>query len=421
MCSAFPAELDAVARAAFAWAGVTLTARFWGAAFDGALRGAHRFRELNATLVLERVLYGVAAAVAAGPLEAGPVGVAVAMTGATVAGQLVKGVVALRSLDGLRLSPGAVDRATWREITSYGGWASLTQIGVFLENGGLRALISAMLGSATLGQFNVLMTVVQLLSRLVSGTNDVIAPLASATDARGDRAQLQRMYVSGSKWILSLITPPTIVAGVLAAPLLRVWIGPELAPLGGALAALLAIQWLEQSFGTGNMIALGTGAARPIGIAYIVAGVVALGSAWAWDRRRGTGLGRHPARAGDGNDRAARNDLDLDGPLRRGRRRCVPAARGVPGARCGGASNGRRAGLPRRDSRRLGHAVRRDRGGGGRVRHRRLVGCAGRRRARPAALLDRPSPGPHGGDPGRQRRTMNEAARVQRRMRRERA
>jgi O-antigen/teichoic acid export membrane protein len=76
---------------------------------------------------------------------------------------------------------------------------------------------------------------------------NVLMPLASELDARGDRGQLRMLYVTASRVTLGITAPAAVALIVLGGPLLGWWVGAGYAPYGDLVAVLAASSFIGVS------------------------------------------------------------------------------------------------------------------------------------------------------------------------------
>ena len=272
----------------FGLTGASLGIRFAGSCLDGFLRGWERFDLSNVGVVTERSVYAVGCFTLLGSGDDGIVTVAWVQFVAMLIAQSIKVALAFRAWDGLRPFPGQARWTLLREQFAFGSFAYLTQFASFLEQTGVRWLISAFLGTGALGGFSLVMTLLQFLTRAARAVTQVAMPMASRLEATGDREALQRLFWTGSRFALALVVPVGLWTAFGSLPLLRLWVDAELAPWAPILTGLVGVLLIEQSLGTANMVLLGSGRARSIGLAYTLGTSLTFFSLW-W--MLGAGLG----------------------------------------------------------------------------------------------------------------------------------
>lgn len=280
-----PPSIQAPAKTVFSLVAMSLAFRFPGNAFEGALRGLQRFDLANSAVVADRVVYALACVVSISLLGLDLVSVGASLLLGASISQLVRVLTLRRALGELRLSWSYVDRHTIRELLGFGAMAFLTQISWFLERTVGRVLVSAFLGAAALGVYALLTTATSLLFRMMTAVTNVVLPVASQLESTKDTAGLRRLWFDGSRMVFAIVAPAGIWIAVAAHPILLAWIGPEMASSATLLTWLVALQLLELAAGTGNMLLIGSGRVRNVGVSYIVGGCVttlALYSLLAW-------------------------------------------------------------------------------------------------------------------------------------------
>lgn len=285
-----PEPLREPAGIVFVLTGISLALRFPGNAFEGALRGLQRFDLSNAAQLADRVVYALSCVVALSLLDRGLVAVGASLLLGAAVAQVVR-IVSLRHAFGeLKIGPSRVTRAALGEMFGFGLLAFLTQAASFLEKTVGRVLVSAFLGAAALGVYALLITVTMLLFRGMAALTNVVLPMASRLEATSDRDGLRALWIDGSRMAFALVVPAGTWVLVAAGPILSLWVGPELAVHAPLLVALVGIQLLELSAGTGNVLLVGGGRAAAVGVPYVVGSALATAVLWALLAWTGQGL-----------------------------------------------------------------------------------------------------------------------------------
>jgi len=235
---------------------VTMTMRV----FDALPRALQRFDLSN------RIMVGAAAAQTGSNLALMAAGkglreivianVAVALAGAGA------NVVICRSL-----LPGILFRPRWRgamakRLVSFGGTAAVGTLASNLALQVLQLVIALATPVANVAYFRTaarLASLPTLASRMVA---PVVMPAASRLHGLGRRLALQELHLRATRVILLGGLPLAVASAVFAGPLLRLWVGREVAAHAALTAQLLTIGAVISCLGY-SFISLAHGAGRP--------------------------------------------------------------------------------------------------------------------------------------------------------------
>ena len=260
----------------FILAGLSLAIRFPGNALDGALRGLQRFALSNAAQIADRVTYAILVVSVLVLLNLGIVAIGICMIAGSVMAVSVRFVGLMRAYQQLSVGLGCASWTGFLEMAGFGSMAFLTQVSSFFDQTVLRLIISATLSSTLLGAYSLVMVIVSVLPQLTIGATSVVMPLASRFEAHNDHSRLQRLLMDGSRLVFFIITPAAIWIIVMADAITRTWVGPELEPWSGLLRIMTLVTAVDLCCGAGNMVLMGTGRARLLGVTYLVSSLVAM-------------------------------------------------------------------------------------------------------------------------------------------------
>lgn len=144
-----------------------------------------------------------------------------------------------RQLGG-RMFAGVPDRRLCKELLSFGGWMTVSNIVsplmVYMD----RFFIGALLGTSAVAFYTTPYEVVFKLNIVSEGLFGVLFPMMASRFAV-DRAQSGPMLTLGSKLISVSLFPLVLAIVVLAQPFLELWVGPAFARNSALVMQLLAI------------------------------------------------------------------------------------------------------------------------------------------------------------------------------------
>jgi O-antigen/teichoic acid export membrane protein len=141
---------------------------------------------------------------------------------------------------GKRLIRAVPDRSVCREMLSFGGWMTISNIVsplmVYMD----RFFIGALLGTSAVAFYTTPYEVVFKLNIISEGLFGVLFPLMASRFAV-DRSASAEMLSLGSKLIAASLFPLVLGIVALAQPFLGVWVGPAFAQHSALVMQLLAI------------------------------------------------------------------------------------------------------------------------------------------------------------------------------------
>lgn len=198
---------------------------------EAALKGLQHFGVVRAGEVAAVLLYAGGTLFAIG-LGFGYQALAYLYLGLTSLKLMAFAAVLLTSRHGVRIGIGTDGRTTLAETLSL---ARPVWLGKIMSVAGLYApqlLIANLAGPAAVGTYDVLTRLPRLAKTVYSLTNSALLPTSADLDTRQDSERMRQLLLKGTTFSLALFVPPIAGAGVYAADILRVWLGPDYADLG---------------------------------------------------------------------------------------------------------------------------------------------------------------------------------------------
>ena len=191
----------------------------------GVLEGLQRFDVQNLTSVAS-TLARAALIVVALQRGCGLLMVAFITVALPLVSSIVRSVIAVRMLPvpfGLRY----VDRATFREMASYGGTTLIVIIAARLRFRSDSIIIGAFLSSADITYFNIGARIVDYAGEVVENLAQVFMPMSSHSDAQGNLERLRRIFVGGNRFCAFTIFPICAILIVLGKSVIEAWVGAK--------------------------------------------------------------------------------------------------------------------------------------------------------------------------------------------------
>jgi O-antigen/teichoic acid export membrane protein len=239
---------------------------------EACLEGLQRVDLSRAIDVVRRTLVAVATVVVA--QTSGRLGaVAVASLLASAGGTVMATVVLTRQLPAGLASP---SQQEIRKLLSYAKVvAVLRPIGV-LHRTMDRLVVGAVLGPAAVSLVEIATQVQNGADAVLSASAYAVVPASAWLSAREDHTTMRELLHRGTKYSMLVTVPVAAIAGVLAGPLVRVWLGDGYGDAAGlAMIAVLTVL-VVAPLQVGSSLLLGVGRAAAIVRAAAAAVVVNL-------------------------------------------------------------------------------------------------------------------------------------------------
>lgn len=140
----------------------------------------------------------------------------------------------------LQVKPTAFDRSRVRELFGMGGWLIVNQVGTLLFLNVDLIVANMLLGAEIAGEYGSVILFSTMLRQLAQTAATVLIPTVLAKYARGDMRAVNRISQQAVKFLgLAMALPIGLLCG-FAAPLLRLWLGPEFQSLAWLLIVMTA-------------------------------------------------------------------------------------------------------------------------------------------------------------------------------------
>lgn len=134
-----------------------------------------------------------------------------------------------------------VDRATFREMASYGGTTLIIIIAARLRFRSDSIIIGAFLSSAFITYFNIGARIVDYAGEVVENLAQVFVPMSSHADALGETDRLRKIFVAGNRACAFIIFPICAVLVLLGRSVIEVWVGARYVPLSYPVLLILLL------------------------------------------------------------------------------------------------------------------------------------------------------------------------------------
>lgn len=232
-----------------------------GDTFGGVLLGLQRYDLTNLTLVATSIgqAIGWAVVLATG---GGLVELAIVTVALSLVGQLSRFVLAYRLVGGISLSPRHFDRGLLKPYARLSVWLALTDASLLTVARLDTIIVGLVAGLPAAGIYAVGQKIPLAVNMLLGPTTRLFFPHSADLSARRDTSALRGAFLVGNRLSLGLALPLCLTLGVLAAPVLNAWVGPDFSDAAPVVVLLLAAIAVWALTRIGLLMLQGMGEAR---------------------------------------------------------------------------------------------------------------------------------------------------------------
>lgn len=234
-----PASFVATARTLFLIVGASVAFGFPTGVFGGILEGLGRFYIVNVTNLASSVLRAVLIVVALNH-GYGVLTLALITVAMPFLSSIARAAIVLHSLP-LRFGWKYVDRSSLREIAQYSSVSFILMISHKLRFKTDELVLSAMLSVSAVTFFSIGDRLVDYTIEVVTDLSQIFVPMSGASDAKGDKGQLQRIFVAGNRACALVVLPITATLIILGKSVITVWVGANYVAAGYPIMLTLLI------------------------------------------------------------------------------------------------------------------------------------------------------------------------------------
>jgi O-antigen/teichoic acid export membrane protein len=282
-----PAEIVPVARAVLMIGGVSIAVSLISGVFGGAVTAMQRFDLTSMTDIAVGAVRTIAV-VAALEAGAGLLGLAIIQLGCSVLQGGIQYAISRRLYPQLRLKLRGVDGTRIRTIMTFSIYSSLIQFSALLIFQADSFVIGSALPVAMVTFFAIAASLTEYTRSIVGAFSQPMTPRASALDAVGDKAELERVVIGTAALATLVALPITTTFIVRGHAFLGLWMGPEYAHPSGRVLTILAV---ALSFSAARQVlsgaVLGMNRHRELVPFYLAEGLINLGLSLYWVRSLG--------------------------------------------------------------------------------------------------------------------------------------
>jgi O-antigen/teichoic acid export membrane protein len=232
-----------------------------GDAFGGALMGHQRFDLLASSNALFTITVGVTSVLIV-ELGGGLIPLAIATASISVAFHGIRWLMLRRILPGARISPRLVERHRIRLTTRLSGWFLVAAILSAIYQTCDVLIVGIVLGVKAAAIYAVGSRLAKAAVQSMESMGTVFFPHASAQARNSDRESLAQTAVDGTRAMLLIGVPLSLLLTVLAAPGIRAWVGPGYGTSAEVLLVLAIAFGLASPVRTLQAVIAGSGRVR---------------------------------------------------------------------------------------------------------------------------------------------------------------
>lgn len=265
------ADLEQTAREGFFALGAVTAVGWPFRAYLDALRGSQQFVAASIAEVVANVgyvVFMVALILAGAPLWA-----VIAVGGSLPILLGVGSLVLLKIVRApFRFRRAEVDRAVARDVLGFSAYLSAIGVADLIMYSTDRLVLSAFRSTAVVGLFEAVIRPHALVRQLHGTLVVTIVPVASGFIAVGDEERLHDLLLRGTRYVMAVVVPVTVVLMIISAPLLDAWLGPEFRVAAPAMAILLSYWVFNAATGIGGAMLVARGRAKELmKLAWVIA------------------------------------------------------------------------------------------------------------------------------------------------------
>lgn len=232
-----------------------------GDTFGGTLLGLQRYDLVNATLIVVRFAQAIAWALVIA-LGGGLVWLSIVTVALSLMGQASRMIIVRRILGGIPIRPRYFDRELLRPFASLSVWLALTEASILAVTRLDTIVVGLVAGLPAAGIYAVAQKIPVAVNTLMAPTTMLFFPHSADLAARKELSRLRGAFLIGNRLSLAVALPLCLTLGVLAEPILRVWVGAEYVSGTTVVVLLLAAMAVWALTRTGLLILQGMGEAR---------------------------------------------------------------------------------------------------------------------------------------------------------------
>jgi O-antigen/teichoic acid export membrane protein len=253
--------------------GLNIACNFPFSVFGGVIDGFQRYDRNNFVAIATSVC--VAGANAAALLAGyGLVGLVAATTTVRLLAYGVYRMNAYHIYPPLRIRASYFRKSRLREVTGFSVYSSFIDWANKLNYELDEIVIGVFLGSAPVAIWAVADRIISGIQRLTNQVNGVLFPFIVDSDQTNKHARLKRLLLEGTRLSVATVAPIAIALILLAAPLVRGWVGPKMLGSAPVIQILAVVVALRVGNATATTLLKGAGKVRYLAFVNVATGLL---------------------------------------------------------------------------------------------------------------------------------------------------
>lgn len=152
-----------------------------------------------------------------------------ATTGVRILSYFAYAFNAYRVFPSLRIRPQYFQRDRLREITGFSVFILIIDLANKLNYSTDAIVVGAFMGTAAVAIWAVAQRLIEIVQRITDQLNAVLFPVVVDSSTVQNLERLQKILIQGTRLSLAMVVPLATVLGLLARPLVLMWVGPQFA------------------------------------------------------------------------------------------------------------------------------------------------------------------------------------------------
>lgn len=235
-----PPELEQTGRTVLYICAVQFLVNITGSVFSGILSGLQKIGTLNKISILLSTVTVSSIAILA-KLGYGLVPIVLLNFFYNLLAVFGTAYFAKRAIPGLKLHLKSLDVSYLKNIVSFGIWTFVIQAGTLIHFTTDRILIGLFSPITYLTYYVVAVKLAEIIRTVPMPVVGVLFPAVSDLKAKGEESAIREIFFRGTKYVISLSIPISIVLFLFSGEILGFWMGPKFAESSSFVLMLFAL------------------------------------------------------------------------------------------------------------------------------------------------------------------------------------
>jgi O-antigen/teichoic acid export membrane protein len=235
-----PPTLLMAARIAIITTGTSAALNLTFGVFAGVLSALHRFDLMSGVMIVQTLLRaaGVVYLLKTGH---GIVGLAIWEFVTVALACAAYGILCFKLYPQLQLFFRRPDREILGRLWGYSSYVFLIHICLQLVYYTDNLIVGAFLSAASVTFYAIGGRLIEYVRQVVTSLTTTFTPLASTLEASGEKTQLQRLLIEGTRAALLLVLPMAVALMLRGPTFIGLWMGPQYAEISGRVMQILIV------------------------------------------------------------------------------------------------------------------------------------------------------------------------------------